>query len=97
MQTASLIATLELVDPPRELVDEPQQRVVDDPLLGERGLDVPAHELAEERLTWNASRPFAPGRRSSGLSALTGQKRSARPRIAAGSRASRSIARFSSS
>src|SRR5438445_9335966 len=44
------------------------------------------------RLIWNASHPFGPGRRSSGLSALTGQNRSASPRTAAGSRLSRSRA-----
>ena len=53
--------------------------------------------LRSTRFAWNATQPFAPGRRSRGLSALTGQNRSARARIAAGSRASRSIARFSSS
>src|SRR6185312_3351525 len=39
--------------------------------------------LRSTRFTWNASRPFSPGRCSSGLSALTAQNRSARPRIAA--------------
>src|SRR4029077_8498066 len=43
-------AALELVDPAGEVVDETEQRVVHDPLLGEGGLDVPAHELAQDAL-----------------------------------------------
>src|SRR4029077_9365992 len=43
-------AALELVDPAGEVVDETEQRVVHDPLLGEGGLDVPAHELAQRAL-----------------------------------------------
>ena len=83
MQTASSHQRdLELVDAAREVVDEPQQRVVDDALLGERGLDVPAHRACAARASpGTATQPFGPGRRSSGLSALTGQKRSARPRV----------------
>ena len=48
--------------------------------------------LRSTRLTWNASQPFGPGRRSSGVSALTAQKRSASPRVAARSREPRSTA-----
>src|SRR5664279_4001835 len=56
MQTASFmleearIPGLELVDAAREVVDKPEQGVVDDPLIGEGGLDVPPHRLAEDTL-----------------------------------------------
>ena len=44
------------------------------------------------RFTWYAVQPLRPGRRSSGLSALTGQNRSARPRVVPRSREPRSTA-----
>src|SRR5581483_2633670 len=43
-------AGLQLVDALREIVHETQERVVDDALLGERRLDVPAHELPQDAL-----------------------------------------------